>query len=1165
MPPSLRPSGSFEPQRVSDDNELNNNRAVPDARTRKNGALVDPEMSPLQDDALSSSMTPASVNGIHDSPLSRAGLLQPRSYAATPNFSQTYPYVPRTQDDIRANTMALSNMLFSTSSARELPGPTSSSRDDFIFPAGSHHDNGFGAMSSSLHSSLYSGNDLTASTITNHSGNTIDTSFTAGAAEAGTSSKATTRRPPPSGLSIALARQKDHEEASSGGSSSDPTPTAEVPPTVLPVISENVGARNMAAVYDGLLGASDPPPNGQNADDERSPLLAKNPPTYTAQALPLPISHQETSKQKHKHNFNEVSLRVKKVATLGTIAYVAKTSLTSIPAVVLGTLLNILDGVSYGMIIFPAAGVFENLGGMGVSMFFVSAFIAQLCYTFGGSGFAGANGSMMIEVVVCMIYFSFAIRNLTRPLLQPFFHIIANIIAAEHVLSVGSAFFLLGALKLGALIGFFPRHILVGCIGGVGAFLIETGLAVSIGMSDDDFAYDLTTLRHFFQPHNLMLWVPALVLAILLRVITHKYHHQLIFPIYFLVIPIIFYIVVAAAGLDLDTLRKTGWLFNMGDSGDEKWYDFYSYYDIGLIHGSAIWATIPTQLALLFFNILHPPLNVPALAVSLNEDVDTNKELVAHGYSNFVSGCLGTVPNYLVYVNTLLFYRVGGTTRIAGFLLAVATAILLLIGTGPIAYIPVMVVGALIFVLGIDLVIEALWDTRHRVSRSEYMTIFSIVVVMTIWDFVIGVLFGIVISCFFFVVQNSQRRSVRSMYTGDTAMSAVRRPGAHRAYLREVSRQTMIIRLQGFLFFGTITHVEETIRGIVEDVAWHSHPIRFLVVDLSAVAGVDMSSAEAFVRLQRLLVAKNVVLVFCGFTVDSAVGRALQSVGVLEQDSVELFSTFNDAMEWTENAYLRAWFKTQKAEASALVLPGRQDNDIEFHNSFVGSPRRSQLQDVGVRTMGTDMKSFMAADDTSEPYNTLVRAFSSYGDVTRDKIRPIIPYLERMSAPEGLVLFNQDEEADALYLIESGVLRASYRFAEHTPRIEESMVPGTLAGELSALSGLPRNATVTVERQAVLWKLSTDNMRRLEKENPEMSRLFVQLVLKGKNMLSSLAIGNKAVMPCPTSLTGTPRIIIRDGGHPRDRHREYLPPLYLSQNLLEPKRPPASLLAFLLS
>ena len=33
----------------------------------------------------------------------------------------------------------------------------------------------------------------------------------------------------------------------------------------------------------------------------------------------------------------------------------------------------------------------------------------------------------------------------------------------------------------------------------------------------------------------------------------------------------------------------------------------------------------------------------------------------------------------------------------------------------------VMVVGALIFVLGIDLVKEALWDTRHRVSWSVHM------------------------------------------------------------------------------------------------------------------------------------------------------------------------------------------------------------------------------------------------------------------------------------------------------------------------------------------------------------------------------------------------------------------------------------------------------------
>jgi SulP family sulfate permease len=52
------------------------------------------------------------------------------------------------------------------------------------------------------------------------------------------------------------------------------------------------------------------------------------------------------------------------------------------------------------MIIFPATGVFSKLGPIGISMFFISTLVSQLVYTLGGSGFAGANGSMMIEVVV---------------------------------------------------------------------------------------------------------------------------------------------------------------------------------------------------------------------------------------------------------------------------------------------------------------------------------------------------------------------------------------------------------------------------------------------------------------------------------------------------------------------------------------------------------------------------------------------------------------------------------------------------------------------------------------------------------------------------------------------------------------------------------------------
>ncbi|KIJ67173.1 hypothetical protein HYDPIDRAFT_165880 [Hydnomerulius pinastri MD-312] len=955
-----------------------------------------------------------------------------------------------------------------------------------------------------------SSEDLTASTLTFDSAQTVQTSSTDSTtapgmqtprSSMGSSTPRDRHRPhsnqAPSTLSILLARQLEAEGGSGGGEYTPRGTQSLSPRSITPTLAPGAEAAGATALQTPDAHVAENV-NITTRPDERTPLLPAhtrslptngngngNPASGFANGHSTGSDHPKNSIP-HAFSLSLFSKALFSRSGFGhtgesgrgglsvDVAGLGKKALKSIPAVVLGTLLNILDGVSYGMIIFPATGVFASLGGMGVSMFFVSTVIAQLVYTLGGSNFAGANGSMMIEVV-------------------PFFHILASTIARDIAgdtgiarviggggeealareiiattlvafalssLLTGLTFFLLGYLRLGVLVGFFPRHILVGCIGGVGIFLILTGLTVSTRLPSD--ALDpptLATLRYFaLDPHALAQWVPPALLAVLLRVITTRWKHQLVFPIYFLIIPIIFYIVVAAAQLDLSALRRDGWLFDTAQTGggvEDKWYGFYTYYDWRAVRWAPIWATLPTQLALLFFNVLHPPLNVPALC----------------------------------------------------FMLALATFALLIIGTAPIAFIPVMVVSALIFVLGIDLVKEALWDTRHRVSRMEYITIISIMVTMTVWDFVIGVLFGIVVSCFFFVVQNSQRRSIRACYTGDATMSTVRRPAAHRAYIREVSKQTRILLLQGFLFFGTIAHVEDTLRSIVNDPVFRTHPVRFVVVDFSMVAGVDMSSAEAFVRVQRLLAAKGVVLVFCGVS-RAGVGKALGSVGILEEPYVELFGTLNDAMEWTENAYLYAWFRAQKKETSPVVLPGRQQVDVDFHESLAGSPRGLQLRDVGDRTIASDRTQTYSSPHTSEllateevasePFNTLLKAFASYDTLDRSALASLAPYFEQISAPEGYVLWEKDEPSDGLYIIQSGVLRASYKFAEHTPVIEESMVSGTLAGELSALSGLPRNARVVVERQAVLWKLSSESMRKLEEDHPHLAQRFVRLVLKGE-------------------------------------------------------------------
>ena len=79
--------------------------------------------------------------------------------------------------------------------------------------------------------------------------------------------------------------------------------------------------------------------------------------------------------------------------------------------------------------------------------------------------------------------------------------------------------------------------------------------------------------------------------------------------------------------------------------------------------------------------------------------------------------------NYLVYTNTVLFINSGGDSRVAGFMLALGTVGVMVIGPVIIGYIPIMVVGALIFYLGLDLMREALVGTWKKVHRLEYLTV----------------------------------------------------------------------------------------------------------------------------------------------------------------------------------------------------------------------------------------------------------------------------------------------------------------------------------------------------------------------------------------------------------------------------------------------------------
>ncbi len=192
---------------------------------------------------------------------------------------------------------------------------------------------------------------------------------------------------------------------------------------------------------------------------------------------------------------------------------------------------------------------------------------------------------------------------------------------------------------------------------------------------------------------------------------------------------------------------------------------------------------------------------------------------------------------------------------------------------------------------------------------------------MGAWDFVIGILIGIILACVNFVVQTSQKSAIRATYDGKVAGSTVRRHPVQQRFLAEAGRQTHVSKLCGYLFFGTIVSVESRIRELLADEAFRKTPLRFVVFDLAYVTGLDYSASEAFTRINRILLAKNVQMIMCGVNPDGEIGKNLRSVGLWDEGDVQIFDDLNSALEFCENELLKAFYARQDALTASRAKP----------------------------------------------------------------------------------------------------------------------------------------------------------------------------------------------------------------------------------------------------
>lgn len=395
--------------------------------------------------------------------------------------------------------------------------------------------------------------------------------------------------------------------------------------------------------------------------------------------------------------------------------------------------------------------------------------------------------------------------------------------------------------------------------------------------------------------------------------------------------------------------------------------------------------------------------------------------------------------------------------------------------------------------------------------------VIAIVLIMGIYDFVVGIGVGILLAFVSLIFQTSQISAVRAMYAGDIVNSTVRRNHFQQHYLRQVGRQICIIKVAGYLFFGTIVSVEQKIRDLIADEAFIQRPIRYVILDLRRVTGLDYSAGEAFNTITRLLNGKGIYLVLSGVHADRALGHDLRAVGVGE-DGIEVafLPDTNSALELCENELLKTLYANQEAQESNAVKTSPVATSTSLINTHLhppesdsarsgskptldllaSSPRRTLLQAAAQESLNRmEDRRQPKWQNFSEPLRLMLQVFEDISDKNEDFWFRATRYFGRQEFLAGQMLFPAGASAEGFYLLERGIVRAEYDLP-HGQGYHESIVAGTTCGELPFFSETTRTATAYADLDCVVWVLEREAWKRLQKEDPEVAHELLRVSLK---------------------------------------------------------------------
>jgi SulP family sulfate permease len=694
---------------------------------------------------------------------------------------------------------------------------------------------------------------------------------------------------------------------------------------------------------------------------------------------------------------------------------------------------------------FVSYGVGYALVGAIISLTFVTLFTSW-------PGFIGGNQDAPAAILALMAGAIMGLMPASATAEETFFTVIVTI--ALTTLVTGLALWGTGYFHLGNLARFLPYPVVGGFLAGTG-WLLVTG---AVGLMAD-LPADLQGLLALFQADVIIRWLPGVLLAVAIFFISSRVDHYLVLPVLLLLSMLLFFAIAWASGLSMADLGEGGWLLGPFE-GEGLWRPITPAM-LSAVYWPAVVSQAAGMAAIVLISTVGLLLNAGGVELAVNAefhsgDVDLDKELRTAGAANVLAGLAAGMVGFHQLSLSILNFKIGANNRLTGLIAAAVCLLALLAGASLLGIFPKVIVGALLFLLGLSLLVDWVVKGWSKLPRVDYAIVLTILLVTAVVGFLEAVALGLLMAVILFVVGYSRVDVVHHELSGASFHSRVVRSPQEEGLLLAHGEGIYILQLRGFVFFGTADSLFRRVRSRLRD---PNRPrLRALVFDFEQVSGLDSTAMISLNKIKSAARRQGFALVLCG-----AHGRGqkqLEMAGLVEDGEwLFCFDNVDLGVAWCEDVLLA----DLTAEAGWEAVAAETPQDL--------------LALVFVDTL-------RAAGDFLLPGEELESAVSS-----------MLSYFEKREVDAGALIMGQGERADSLCFLASGKVTVRLvTAAGSTLRLETVGGAGRVIGEIGFFLGGERTADVVAEEPSLLFCLSKDGLAHMQEEAPRAAAILHRLV-----------------------------------------------------------------------